>query len=174
MYFSPVTLNYTFAFGYYFEVVRVFLFSHVYYLFQCMLTAFETLYPAGFFRIITYTSRPLIRVRYQKDGPIRSYSFVDAIVALKPMSTSGLNMTDTDLQSTYKAAGARFEGQLRELFIILDDSSKHRILPVSARPSQSKRTRDNDDDDAQSISKKSNSESVTTNLAGRMQRNVKL
>ena len=144
-----------------------------------MCTAFEALYPAGLFRIVTYTSRPLVRVRYQKEGPIRSYSFVDAIVALRPMSTAGLNMTDSDLQNAYKAAGTRFEGQLQELFIVLDDSSKHRITPQASKPpqpSQSKRGRekDGDDDDAQSVSKKSNSESVSAKLSSHMRRSVVL
>ena len=146
------------------------------FIFQCMASAFELLYPSGLFRIIPYSSRPVIRVRHQREGPIRTYSFVDAIVALKPLTTTGLNMTDTDLQSAYKAAGARFEGQLRELFIVLDDSSKHRIIPKpqASHPKRPRNDGDGDRDDVESVSKKSHSESVTGNLSSRMQRSVKI
>jgi len=93
--------------------------------FQTIAAAFRTKYPDGQFQVLGYLPRPICRWRKAANGPRRTSNFVETVISLLPTSPEGLGITDARLVSSYRIAGNRFPGQLQELFLLLNDNSKH-------------------------------------------------
>jgi hypothetical protein len=84
-------------------------------------------YVAGF------TSRPMLHIR--KAGPpsasakpLKSFSFIDTITKF------GNNLTVEELESAYGRAGRSFNGQLQQVFVVLNEHDSESLQSVS-RPS---------------------------------------
>jgi len=131
---------------------------------QILADAYKKEHPGGHFKILPYLSRPVVRFRPNKDTPMRTYTFVEAILALRPLEESGLALVDSDFSAAYKVAGKKFPDSLQDQFLVLNDASPlvgtvegRRPGPgAEARPEGRKRTdrEDDDDDNMSSVSSK--------------------
>jgi hypothetical protein len=78
--------------------------------------------PKGSARVIGYEARPMLRIvppsGSSTDSRVKNYTFIDAVKKLP------VNFTTEELQPVLKKAGNRFSGQMRSLFVVLDDDMK--------------------------------------------------
>jgi len=131
---------------------------------QILADAYKKEFPSGHFKILPYLSRPVVRFRPNKDTPLRTYTFVEAILAIRPLDESGLAMVDSDFAAAYKVAGKKFPESLQEQFLVLNDASPLVGAVESRRPGPSPGVRsegrkrpdreDDEDDNMSSVSSK--------------------
>jgi len=135
--------------------------------FQILADAYKKEYPTGNFKILPYLSRPVVRFRPTKDSFMRTYTFVEAILALRPLEESGLALVDADFAAAYKVAGKKFPESLQDQFLVLNDSSPlvgvtedrrsgHRGDTRSEGRKRAERDDDEDDNMSSVSSKRSN------------------
>jgi len=84
--------------------------------------AYKKIHPSGVFQLLSFLPRPIVKYRPEGTGPLRTNGFVEAVLALPPDS---LGLTDDDFSAAYRSAGQKFPNALRELFLVLSDSSPH-------------------------------------------------
>lgn len=78
--------------------------------------------PEGSARVIGYEARPMLRIvppsGSSSDSRVKNFTFIEAVQKLP------VNFTAEELQPVLKKAGNRFSGQMRSLFVVLDDDMK--------------------------------------------------
>ena len=109
--------------------------SNLLLIFQCIAASFRTKYPDGQFQVLGYLPRPVCRWRKANNGPRRTSNFVETVLGLLPTAREGLGIPDSGFAPSYRIAGNRFNGQLQELFLVLNDNSKH--IPERRTPATS-------------------------------------
>ena len=87
--------------------------------------------PGGKAQVIGYLPRPLLKLTPPPDAKnkrILSYNFIEAVQKLP------VNFEKDELQEIAKRAAQRFPGQLRTLFVVLNDDMVPRSRPRQKRP----------------------------------------
>lgn len=77
--------------------------------------------PQASARVIGYESRPMLRIvppAGVSDSRIKNFTFIDCVQKLPT------NFTEEELRIVLKKAGSRFAGQMRSLFVVVDDDMK--------------------------------------------------
>lgn len=77
--------------------------------------------PKATARVIGYEARPMLRIvppSGSSDSRIKNFTFIDAVKKLPA------TFTDEELKPVLKKAGGRFAGQMRALFVVLNDDMR--------------------------------------------------
>jgi len=89
-------------------------------IFKTLSLAYKRTHPSGLFQILGFLPQPLVKVRPEATGPVRTYGFVDLVLAV---SLASLGVSDADFEKAYQIAGRKFPNSLRETFLVLSDDS---------------------------------------------------
>ena len=78
--------------------------------------------PGSQVNVIGYTPRPRLVTTPARgsSGRPRTYNFIDAVTTLSPV------LSDNSLARVFQIIGSHFPGELRDLFVILDDDDRER------------------------------------------------
>ncbi len=102
-------------------------------------------YPLGAAYVMAYTSRPILNVRCEKNRRFTELGFVDSVC-------QDTHPTVEELIPAYRVAGDAFIGQMRELFVVLDDDEA--VKKPAKAGSQKKKNKRQASGDSSLISKK--------------------
>jgi hypothetical protein len=101
--------------------------------FQILAERYRQKYPLGSAYVKAYEARPMLHVRPERNRRHQPLSFVKAV-------SQDPNPTTDELIPAYRVAGESFIGQMRDLFIILDDDEAKK-QPAKAGSQKKKKKR---------------------------------
>jgi hypothetical protein len=114
---------------------------------QVLAERYRQKHPLGSAYIKAYEAKPMLHIRPERNRRHQSLSFVQAV-------SQDPNPTAEELLPAYRVAGESFIGQMRDLFIILDDDEAKR-KPAKSDSQKKKKKRQASGEGPSDIKRKS-------------------